>query len=966
MSMLSVHRSTEPKQDKTSSLLTEDVKFDKNIVNCLYNLMTSLSHQKTLTPELVREHLQLVFDIDVIENQMEKLSESILGQCVQQVHVQVEANTLKSVICKYIYGSNVAANTVKPGTMVAKVSYYELVMKLTMNALLQIQSQVDKKLIHYLSSVYEEILRAGDISSIKNTNVAKQNTLANYYDHIDYQNKSKLRGMNAGLTYRLIEEMWDRSPPLSSLPTSIKDYSAHNFGSLLSHLLSATRKFTFALNKYSDKVKENEILSEVANCWRLNTDNSLSPKNCEANLEIIGENIPISGVVILTDNLKTKLNKHIFTRSCKMKNDIVVCDVKTEDFHPQKSFITNGTIKMESTNLFVKTEKLADSENQTRNVEFLNMGPQTFAIHVLNPAFYQGDTTAKDRFKENVSVDLMMPLAIQFNGHVLDDVFKRDDSNAFVIPTRIYFKDSNGVTKHIGVDRMIPYVTGMLSDLSDFHKSVNNALTRLSKVFKISQIVKGKKSDFIDEQKVRTLQHMDDTFPFHYHLPVSSSKHVNQSIDETMDDVCQKPLWIMIGGLTSDVVISNIITLWTDHGYSDSIFDTRKIGRHSLSFARRRNVTGPKEEAKRCMIHALQYVRKNNPKLYPWIADHGKQLKRLLVDTLKFPAKIEHYVEFVIYMLNTENLYKKLFANGNFHLGLGFVLNRVEQFETESMLLSRFQGYKLFYSETTTEGVNDCQSPNYNFVTSMQTGHMPSSLTYPCIRYPHCILTDCGTMGAELIDADYMFDKRKPTPNFDKQVWIPIFAPCEMNESMFEDSFNPYGRSNISFDANTLDYLMPDQVEDPLSGLSGYNSMSLGLLNMNFVFHSRLLTSPAGFSMKKHIIPNRYVNCWCNEFQRNTTVHNNKTMMRNLQENLISTSQTSLHCDDLSQFLGGSTCKFCYTHPKMVKTLMSERNNKVIPGRNVYRQHKDFILTGSKLMECLDTGVNANDRFSLL
>ena len=84
--------------------------------------------------------------------------------------------------------------------------------------------------------------------------------------------------------------------------------------------------------------------------------------------------------------------------------------------------------------------------------------------------------------------------------------------------------------------------------------------------------------------------------------------------------------------------------------------------------------------------------------------------------------------------------------------------------------------------------------------------------------------------------------------------------------------------------------------------------------------------------------------------------------MQNLNENAVNSGEMTLHYDDLSQVMGGSTCKFCYSKPKMVKTLMTERDNRTIPGRNVYRQQNDFLLSGSKLMENLDRGVNANDR----
>ncbi|KAH3831410.1 hypothetical protein DPMN_104677 [Dreissena polymorpha] len=41
---------------------------------------------------------------------------------------------------------------------------------------------------------------------------------------------------------------------------------------------------------------------------------------------------------------------------------------------------------------------------------------------------------------------------------------------------------------------------------------------------------------------------------------------------------------------------------------------------------------------------------------------------------------------------------------------------------------------------------------------------------------------------------------------------------CEADEAQFEDTFNPYGRSNIAFERDSLDYLNADLVVDPLSG----------------------------------------------------------------------------------------------------------------------------------------------------
>ncbi|KAH3857104.1 hypothetical protein DPMN_099703 [Dreissena polymorpha] len=57
---------------------------------------------------------------------------------------------------------------------------------------------------------------------------------------------------------------------------------------------------------------------------------------------------------------------------------------------------------------------------------------------------------------------------------------------------------------------------------------------------------------------------------------------------------------------------------------------------------------------------------------------------------------------------------------------------------------------------------------------------------------------------------------------------------CEADEAQFEDTFNPYGRSNIAFERDSLDYLNADLVVDPLSGVAGYNPMCLGMFNMNF------------------------------------------------------------------------------------------------------------------------------------
>ena len=951
MSMLHVSRSTQPKVNKTSSLMNEEVMFDKNIVQCIYNLIQKFRFNKTLTPEMVHQQLELVFDINVIQDQFEKLSESVLGQCVQQVHVETEANSLKSVACKYVYGSRVAANRVKPGTSVPTVGFHTLENKIKMHEPLQIQSKVSKQLIQYLSGIYDELLKAGDISSIKNTNVVKQNSIANYYEHLDYQNELKNSGMHAGLCYRLIEEMWDRSPPIYSLPPTIKDYTGQSQASLLSWLLGTASKFIFALNKYGNVNKEASILAEVANCWKINTDNSLSPRNSETNIEVLNENIPISGIVVLTENLKIQLQDHIFARTTKLRNEIIVCDVEPKDFHPQKAFITNGKIRMESTNLFVKDEKQAKVDDEIKKVEFLKMGSEIFAIHVRDPAYYQSESSATDRFKEVVKVDFMMPLSVNFKGNSSDDIFKRDDSTPYVLPTKIFFKDAKGVTRQIRVKEMIPFVTGMMRELNQFKDSINGAAQRLSKLFKLSQISKGRETEIINEQKLRAYRHLDETFPMHYHLDLKKTPITVANIDKIFSEICQKPLWIMISNISYESILTNIIALWNDFAYTQSIHDQRGLGKYSLF-----STDSP------VIKHAEHFIKKHNSTLYPWIANKGYQLKSLLVEKLRYPTEIEDYVEFIIYLVNNEQMYKNIFANGNYHLGLGFILNRTETFESESMLLSRCQGYKLFYSETSTEAKNDCQSPDFKLITSMQTGHMPSSLGHPCIKYPHCLLSEHGNMGSEIINSDFMFDKRKPLPRYDEQVWIPIFCNVEMEEAMFEDTYNPYGRSNIAFERDSLDYLTPDLVNDPLSGLPGFNPMCLGMFNMNFVFHSRLLVSPTGFAMKKHIIPNCHANFWFNEFKKNASCCKNKMIMQNLNENAVSASEMNLHYNDLSEVMGGSTCKFCYSNPKMVKTLMTERDNRTIPGRNVYRQQNDFLLSGSKLMENLDRGVNANDR----
>lgn len=959
MSMLHVHRSTQPKLNTTSDQICEQVMFNKNVVHCLYNLLQKFGHYKTLTPEMVHEQLEMVFDINVIEDQFEKLAESVLGQCVQQVHVETDSNTLRSVSCKYIYGSKVAANRVKPGTSVPTVGYHTLENKMKMHDILQIQSKVTKKLINYLSGIHEELLKAGDISSVKNTNASKQNTLANYYEHLEYQNELKNKSMHAGLCYRLIEEMFDRSPPLYSLPPTIKDYSRQSQSDLLSWLLGATSKYTFALNKFGNRAKENSILAEIANVWRINTDNSLSPVNCESNIIVEGENVPISGVVVLTENCRERLQHHIIARKTILRNNVIVCDVNPEDFNPQKAFITDGKIKMETTNLFVKEEKEAVADNYEKRVEFLKLGSEMFAVHVLDPVYYQGDTYAQNRFRETVKVDFMMPLSIKFEGSTNDDLFKKDnESNPHVIPTVVYFKDAKGVTRNIRSNSMVPFVTGMLSNLVDFKSSVVSASQRLSKMFKIPQITKGREKDFLKDQLKRCVRNLYDSFPMHYSLPIGQTAST-LDVEQNLEMVFQKPLWVMISGLKYEAIITNILALWNDQSYTNSLSDENALARHSLATHKH------SEQVAHLINHMEHYVKRNNPSLFPWIAEHGRKIKQLLVEKLKYPENIIDHVDFVLYMLNSEQLYRQVLSKGNYHLGLGFVLNRTEVFETESMLLSRCQGYKLFYSQTSTEVRNDCQSPNFNLITSMQTGHMPSSLSHPCIRYPHCILSEHGTMGGELFDADLIYRSKSPQNYYDEQKWIPIFTPCQLNESMFEDTFNPFGRSNIPFEKDTLEYLNPDECPDPLSGISGFNPMSLGMINVNFVCYSKLLSAPFGFSLKKHIVPNSYINFWFNEFQKNANRCTNRVMMTNLQDNLIDQGELKLHYDDLSLVVGGSTSKFCYSHPKLAKTLMSERDNRTLPGRHVFRLNNDFILPGSKLMENLDRGVNVNDRYLL-
>ena len=85
MSMLHIQRSTKPKDNKTSGLYRDSETFNKSVVHCLYNLVQDLKEHKTLSHDLVQHQLELVFDIDQIRNQVDKLSELVLGQCVNQV-----------------------------------------------------------------------------------------------------------------------------------------------------------------------------------------------------------------------------------------------------------------------------------------------------------------------------------------------------------------------------------------------------------------------------------------------------------------------------------------------------------------------------------------------------------------------------------------------------------------------------------------------------------------------------------------------------------------------------------------------------------------------------------------------------------------------------------------------------------------------------------------------------------------
>ncbi len=75
-----------------------------------------------------------------------------------------------------------------------------------------------------------------------------------------------------------------------------------------------------------------------------------------------------------------------------------------------------------------------------------------------------------------------------------------------------------------------------------------------------------------------------------------------------------------------------------------------------------------------------------------------------------------------------------------------------------------------------------------------------------------------------MIDFDIVFDKKKPIPRYERTKVDTDIRALFMSEVMFEDTFNPFGRSNIPFDSS--DYLNPEQVTDPLSGVSGYNPAS--------------------------------------------------------------------------------------------------------------------------------------------
>ncbi len=305
-----------------------------------------------------------------------------------------------------------------------------------------------------------------------------------------------------------------------------------------------------------------------------------------------------------------------------------MCDVNPDDFNPQKAFITDGKIKMDSTNLFVKVEKQATVGETVKKVDFIKMGSELFAIHVIDPYYYQGDeTTATSRFKEYVNVDFMMPLAVRFTGHCSDDLFSRKSNRKdSVVPTKVYFNNASGVTRSIGVDAVIPFVTGMLSELSQFKSSVESAVQRLSKLFRLPQITKGREKDVIAEQYVRTFRHLAETFPMHYHLRLDDEDDddddeiTTANYESFYERVHQKPLWVMISGLTHDVVLTNVLALWTDYGYTDAIREER-FARHSIL----QSVSRDQPEAKHLFMHGETYVKKHNPSLYPWIADQGRQ-----------------------------------------------------------------------------------------------------------------------------------------------------------------------------------------------------------------------------------------------------------------------------------------------------------------------------------------------------
>jgi len=961
MSMLHVSRSNKPKVNQATDLHDND-SINKNIVHCLYGLMRECRHYKTLSQDLVYQKLALVFDIDQIQDQVLKLSESVLGQCVQQIYAEVEPNTLSSITCKYFYSSRVKADRVKPGTSIPTIGHHSFDNKIYMHDNLQIMSKVEKSLIQKLNGIYEELLKAGDITSVKSTNAVKQNALASYYEYLDYQTKEKDKSMHAGLCYRLLEEISDRSPPVYALPSCLKDCSRQNSFSKRRKLLDKVNKFTFGLCKNKNPHHESQILAELLNIWNINTDNSLSPAECEWNMEAEGLNIPVSGVVILTDNLRVKLQSRIFARKATLKNVLITCDVKPEDFNPQKAFITDGNIKMDSTNLFVKEQNQPSIQTTMKKVEFLKMGTECFAIHVVDPSFYHSDTSAHNRFREVVSVDFMLPLCVQFKGQCFDDMFKKEYFPSACVPTKVYFKDQSGLTQCIQSNDMLPFVTGMLDSLNDFKSKIDFALAKLSKAFKLPHMLNGGEKTFIQDQCNRSFRNLYHTFPMHYHFPITNDMGTDED-SSLFEDIYQKPLWIMTSHLTYKILVTNIVSLWNHFGVSNGIYDS-KYYRHSLcrSIYRSNNST---IEQRRLIIHGLRYVKKNNPDLYSWVADHGKQLKRLLLDKMKYPQEITAYVDYVIYLFNSKSMYQEVFSTEDFHPGLGFVLNRTEHIETESLLLSRIQGYKLFYSQTKTEANSDCQSPHYNLVTSMQTGHMPSALTHPCIKYQHCIVTDLGSMGTEIINDEIVFGKKKARPNYDSQRWIPIFTPCEISETMFEDSFNPFGRNNVCFEEEPADYFKPDTVVDPLSGLPGYNPMSLGLVNVNFIIYSDLFESHVGFTLKKHVVSNAFKNFWFNDYQRNLNICNNRTVMQNLQDNFGNQGELKLQYEDLSLLIGGSVSKCCYSHPKLIKTVMSEKGGGPITGKNVYRSENDYLILGSKLMEDLDRGDNVNDRFLL-